>query len=750
MNFLDNINEETLIIGNQNLKTKILKENKLLPISFMTLNEFMHKYYFTYEEDAIIYLMHKYNMKYQVAKNYLDNLYYIKDIEYHNSKLDYLVNLKNELMNENLLIFNPKFHEYVKRIKIILYEIPLDDFIMTTFKDLNYEVITREYHEYPHNIYKFETMEEEIAYVANEISKLLAKGIDTNKIKLTNITEEYYNSLERIFAQYNLKIDIKYHNTLNNYDFVKAFITNYQSTDLNTAISKLDKNNIIYNELITTINKYLKYNDKDLIIYKIKNTSVEAPKYTNTIEIIDYLTYISSPDEYIFMLNFNDGIIPKYEMDNKYITDNIATLVGLNTTDKFNEYIYNKTVLAINDIKNLTITYKSRDFKSSYYPSELIEKYPVMEGKIDYHISYSSIYNELLLAKNYDTYYRYGIKENTFDILRNNYKINYNSYSHKYTKINRDMFELSLSYSKMQTYNKCAFRYYLTDILKLNIFEENFSTSIGSMIHYILEKCLSNNDYDPEKYANEYLKDKVFTKKENFFLQKYQEAIKDLLQEIILEKEYSLFNEAMYEKRIDIDFGNNVHFIGIIDKVLYYIDDDRTYVALIDYKTGMDDISLKYLKYGLNIQLPIYLYLSTKLPFNNPKYTGFYLQKFNITDKDYRLVGYSNSNPDTLKIIDNNYTNSKIIKSLKVNNDGSFAKSSKVLSDSEIEEIKKEVKIQIDKVIDNIKNNNFDINPKNSEGKNIGCEFCKFKDICFATKDDEVIIEPDTAGGDNE
>ena len=118
----------------------------------------------------------------------------------------------------------------------------------------------------------------------------------------------------------------------------------------------------------------------------------------------------------------------------------------------------------------------------------------------------------------------------------------------------------------------------------------------------------------------------------------------------------------MYEKRIDIDYGNNIHFIGIIDKILYYVDNDITYIALIDYKTGNDEISLKYFKYGLNIQLPIYLYLSSQLLFNNPTYTGFYLQKFNISEKDYRLVGYSNSDKDILSYLDNNYDNSKIIK----------------------------------------------------------------------------------------
>ena len=62
----------------------------------------------------------------------------------------------------------------------------------------------------------------------------------------------------------------------------------------------------------------------------------------------------------------------------------------------------------------------------------------------------------------------------------------------------------------------------------------------------------------------------------------------------------------MYEKKINIDYGNNVIFTGIIDKILYKEDGNNTYVSLIDYKTGNDDISLKYLNYGLNIQLPIY------------------------------------------------------------------------------------------------------------------------------------------------
>ena len=122
-----------------------------------------------------------------------------------------------------------------------------------------------------------------------------------------------------------------------------------------------------------------------------------------------------------------------------------------------------------------------------------------------------------------------------------------------------------------------------------------------------MEKCIKNNDMNPDKYIYEFLKDKKFTKKEEFFLNKYKECIKELLDEVVLERDYSSFDNAMYEEKITINYDNNISFVGIIDKILYYIKDDITYISLIDYKTGNDNISLSLLKYGLEIQLPIYL-----------------------------------------------------------------------------------------------------------------------------------------------
>lgn len=750
MDFINEIKEETIIICNNYVKQTIISLNKLLPIKIMSLTEFMKKYLFSYDEKAILFVMHEYNCKYDIALEYIERTYYTMNKHYGIGKLDLLVDIKNKLISNNLVIIDDKFREYAKRVKIIIYNIYLDNFILNMFKGLNYKIIERKYHNYKHDIYKFKTMEDEIYYVAHEIASLVDKGIDINNIKITNVDKSYYNTINRIFSLFNLKCNINYKTPMDSYKIVSDFINYYnENNDLIKSIELIDKDNPIYNELINIINKYQKYNNKWLLIYKLKHSFITSPKYTNSIEIVDYLEYIPNDNHHVFMIGFNEGIIPKYYLDTNYISDNIREVVGLTTSNELNKYLNNRIINNINDIKNLVITLKEKDNKKSYYESSLTVNYDLIELDVNNDISYSETYDKMKLVSLYDNYYKFGEKNINFDILNSNYQIKYNSFSNKYTVINRVNDGLYLSYSKMNVYNKCNFRYYLANILKLDIYEENFSAYIGSMVHYVMEKCLSNNDYDIEKYVNEFLGDKILTNKEKFFLNKYKSGINDLLNQVLLEKDYSSFNKAKYEEKIDIDYGNNIHFIGIIDKILYLNRDNKTYVSLIDYKTGNDDISLDYLDSGINIQLPIYLYLSSKLDFKNVIYTGFYLQKFNITNNDYRLLGYSNSDKDILTIQDNNFENSKIIKGMKTNKDGSFSRYAKILSNDDINLIIDKVKDVIDKTIKNINNNNFDINPKIIDNKNIGCEYCKFKDICFKSKNDEVIIKHQEFGGNS-
>ena len=92
---------------------------------------------------------------------------------------------------------------------------------------------------------------------------------------------------------------------------------------------------------------------------------------------------------------------------------------------------------------------------------------------------------------------------------------------------------------------------------------------------------------------------------------------------------------------------------------------------------------------------------------------------------------------------DATYKDSSLIKSLKVKTDGNFYNYSKVLTNDEIEKLIELVEDKIIECIEKIHKGIFDINPKNIDSKNIGCQYCEYKDICFMTNDDIVYL-----GGD--
>ena len=78
---LDSIENNSIIICNKDAKNQILRRiKKLINIKFMSIKEFIKSYYFDYDEKSILYLMKKYNIKYEIAVEYLSNLIYVEDI----------------------------------------------------------------------------------------------------------------------------------------------------------------------------------------------------------------------------------------------------------------------------------------------------------------------------------------------------------------------------------------------------------------------------------------------------------------------------------------------------------------------------------------------------------------------------------------------------------------------------------------------------------------------------------------------
>ena len=143
------------------------------------------------------------------------------------------------------------------------------------------------------------------------------------------------------------------------------------------------------------------------------------------------------------------------------------------------------------------------------------------------------------------------------------------------------------------------------------------------------------------------------------------------------------------------------------------------------------------------MQLPVYIYLLKNLKeLHNVKVGGFYLQKVlhSETNKEekvkaMRLQGYSNSDLNILEKVDSSYNDSKMIKSMKTTSNG-FSHYTKVITDEEIDELSSKVENKIIEASDKVINAVFEINPKELKDKNIGCTYCKYKDICYMTHKD--------------
>ena len=76
---------------------------------------------------------------------------------------------------------------------------------------------------------------------------------------------------------------------------------------------------------------------------------------------------------------------------------------------------------------------------------------------------------------------------------------------------------------------------------------------------------------------------------------------------------------------------------------------------------------------------------------------------------------------------------------MKVTSKG-FIHYTKVISEEEIESLVSLVDKKIKEAFIEIDNLNFPINPKIIGGENIGCSFCKYKDLCFKTGSDYVYL----------
>ena len=782
---------------------KISEDPLSYNVSFYTIEQLVEKLTFSYDQNAIYYLMDRKKYNYDEAITYLKNMLFSIMIENKDEKVEYLKSLYSELLENKIIDIDELFINFFKQEKLIIcgYSVIKKEY-QTILEKIYSQEITWYIFDCPKNNnifgYLCNNNEEELHLMLENVSKLIKDGVPLDKIKVIGINNKERARL--LFSYYNIPVNYDDSESIVNFPIINK--DSIEDIDVDSlSNSELE----IYQQYIDCLNSIHFTNGKneeikkEIISKKINQLKIQNQKFKNAIDIINYDSYLDNyiySDCYLFILGLNEGILPKLHKDEDYFKDSLKMINNINTSYFENEISRKNLKNLINSCKYVHISCSSYG-DTKLYPSSIIKELEIKlnDGTLDYS-QFSDKYNKLLLVRKLDLLRKYGTKQKALDSLFSTYQMNdYLKYDNQFKVKDKEKYQetirmfhngkIKLSYSSLNLYYSCPFAYYAGKILKVNKYEDNFANYLGSLFHYVLEKVFSNNIFTNDyidNAINEFIStnnDYQLTKKDRFLLERLLEELKEIIEAIRAQNDYLTYPNSIFEKELQIVTNDKIdgydiekEFSGKIDKIYYKevkIDGEVvTYVSLIDYKTGKANIELDLLEYGLSMQLPIYIYLTKEAKLaNNIKIGGLFIQEILNKDikldikgdasdesleeafkserfKNLKLNGYLASDNDGF---DSSENNSLVIYGLRKKLDGNFYGYSKILSDEQISDIFRTTQKVINDAYRKIFYGDFKIEAKYLKDKVDSCKYCNYRDLCYKTYNN--IIHIKKGGEDN-
>ena len=748
---IQQLKDNSIIITPEKVKEGILDKINFLDLNvkFISKNELIKNTCFNYDDKTIAYLIKK-GYSYNNAKEIIKNLYFIKE---GNSKLTNLYQIKKELIEHKLINKNFNYAQLFVNKNVYVYGYSkYDKEIIWLLNKLNVNPIYLEDEEtnFSHKVFEFDTIEEEVDHVLNEIALLAGKGVSLNKIKLFSCPREYQLIVKKYADFYGLPINFKENIKAINSPYCELFLNKYDETNLLEAYNFLVENiehdnyhflNKLKNIIIDIEGVFSnRVEEKTYLINKLKDVKLSDLEYKEAIDIIDY-NYLE--DDCVFIMGFNLLNYPLVKKDVTYLNDKEKNYLGINTSLDENQIDEERICTFIKTHKNLYITYKKYVGKDEYYPSLLIDSLGLIKEKGKLNLVRSSLApSKILVCKAKDLKDSFGMDSELLNALTNQ-MCEYKTYSHDFKhfpEIENHEFQ-SFSYSRIDAYNRCPFNYYLTYILKVDDYEESFTIKQGNFYHKILEDYI----------------DKGITKEEINI--KIEEAFPDLRERFFVSKNIDLFyqtftfNQKFHKQKEDLISNHEykvshlldekTNLFGFIDNLI--ISKDNNAFIVVDYKSGNTVFDINKVQYGLSSQILIYSLLINK---NHPEYRqmGAFIQNIlkdkgkDKQDADPRFKGVMKYDPDLLSVFDNkeyNRGSSTLFLGLSIKN-GEYVKSTRTLSNEEWEELLILAENKTKESIENIRNAKFDIAPIqfDNNDRSLACGHCKNQAICFKNRND--------------
>lgn len=745
------IQDNSIIICPSEIKNEFITyfNNKIeVRIKCLSKSELIERCYFRYDDNALIYLMKK-GKTYSEAKEILVNL---RGIKRGNEKLDELYNIYEELNQKHLLKKDYLFKNLFNEKKVYVYGYSKKDeelnYLLKSYLKVDYEFIERNNKNNKPMIINFESKEDEVNRLFIEIAKLVEKGVSLNDIYLYKYPSDYDMLIKKYARYYNLPIEFTCELNLYETRVFNEYLYNLKEcNNLIEAYDKLDDYSYYdygaKRKLVNLINDALNVSDSvdniyQFIIEKAKGIRLKGKKYDNSIKIVSSNVV---RDGYVFIVGFSLGSYPTFSKDTDYLSDKEKKILHLNTSVLKNKINEEELSYFVSNQDNLYISRTSKDGKEEKYDTQVAKSLNLKNIiKNDEGIRYSKELSEIEVARYNDVYFSYRIDGVFVDAIDpKSFAYREYDYHFKYSDVFKDDKMITTSYSRINEYNKCPFKYFIMKLCKCDSFEDSFTINLGNLFHKILEDSLSKsinlNDYQSE------IDEKFVTCKDKFFLNHLLPQVEKIIEKNKDFISHSSFNKQYAEVQCAISVDDKSMLKGKIDKIV--VNEKEKEIYIVDYKTYNLSFNRMKVPYGFDLQLPLYGVL-LKEQFPNYKQVGLYIQNICVqkeNEKSFLLNGLTLLDERVISRLDHSIVNKsyyidKITKTSK-----GLKKNKSLISEQEFEDILKDAKEALSNSIRNIREGKFDIKPTRfTNEQSSPCSYCKLSSVCFHEARDTNII----------
>ena len=658
-------------------------------------------------------------------------------------------------------------------------------------------------------VYELEKNKQEIEYY-NELRKKIIEPIENLKQNIRKgktakgITVAIYDFLEKQKIEEKIFLKMQELKEKNREDLVQEYKESYE-----ILINVLDEIVKIFRDENITINQYA-----NILKQGLKASSLgKIPGTQDQVIMGDVDRSRSHKVDTIFIIGLNDGVYPSINRSEGFLGDEDreylkkqgielakGTLENL-YDDNFN--IYKAFATAE---RELHLSYSSADteggaLRPSIYITKIKKMFPNLKETSDVIVSDYQITNqkatyEALIEKlakieeselepEWKEIYKYfgNNEEWKIKLEKDLQGLNYTNIPQNIEKTTIEKLYgnvLRTSVSKLETYKKCPFSYFLKYGLNLKQKEElkiqNFDT--GSFMHEVIDLFfnylreeniklteLLNEEEKIRKIVNQIIETKLdcgkyrftATVKYKILIQRLEKMVTKALKYIVESLVYSDFNvegtEVEFSKgkeykpiEIALENGKRIEITGKIDRVDIAKTEDGNYLRIIDYKSSARNVDLNEVYAGVSIQLLTYLDAICEeedlmpagiLYFNlieknvNPKTKTEEAIEEEIR-KQFKMKGLILADIEVMKMQDNNLKEggtSKLIPAGISAKGGINKRDTSGVDEQEFEVLQKYIGKIIKEIGKEILEGKIELSPTNYKGKT-PCKYCEYHAIC--------------------